>query len=169
MKITKFVSLLLSVIMLSCALTSCSALNIIKYNAKLYSDAHKWINEDFLKENMVYGAFYNNENGERVYDRISPKSRTFVIENDEQYNQVFKEKSLDVDFEKEFIILYVFSDTSPREYVLTGLKLNDKKLIIQIKLQFSLADDACMPTQRCLVLKMDKVEVENVEFEKIRR
>lgn len=170
MKITKHVSFILSVIMLLCALTSCSVFDIaIKYNARLYSDATQWVNEDFLKENMVYGAYYRNESGQLCQDDSSPKSRAFVIEDDEQYDTFFKQNSFDVNFEKEVVVLYIFSDTNNRNYILKGLELNDKELTVQVQLQKSLVDDTIMPYQRCLVLKMNKVEIEAVKFEELKR
>lgn len=68
-----------------------------KYNAKMYSKSNDWIKKDFLEDNKVMGAYYfnpdyiegNNDVEEGYYDDSSPRSRTFIITEEETFHQIF--------------------------------------------------------------------------------
>ena len=101
-------------------------------------------------------------------DTESPSSRTFIISNKDEFNRIFSKTQIDVDFEKEIVILYIFSDMNPnRNYNLKEIKRQNTNLTVQIELEKSEIDDSTMLYQRCLVLKMRKVDIDCVEFEKI--
>ena len=133
--------------------------------------------KDFLKENRVKG-YYLNENyvegvsdvsDKYIEDTESPSSRTFIISNKDEFNRIFSKTQIDVDFEKEIVILYIFSDVNPyrKNYNLKGIKRQNTNLTVQIELEKSEKDDSTMLYQRCLVLKMRKVDIDCVEFEEI--
>lgn len=168
---SKFLSLGLVLIIIFGLLTGC--LNN-KYNAVLYSNANEWIDETFLKNNRVK-AYYLNENyiyGESdpsdkyIYDTTAPSSRVFIIKDEDSYNRIFSNSQLYIDFEKEMVILYIFSDVNPtREYKLKKIEVNDEILTVKTELERKNVDDATMPYQRCFVIKMNKVEINEVNFE----
>ena len=168
---SKFISLGLVLIMIFSLLTGCST---NKYNAVLYSNANEWIDETFLKDNRVK-AYYLNENyiyGESdpsdkyIYDTTTPSSRVFIVTDEDEYNRVFSNSPLDIDFEQEIVILYIFSDVNPtRDYKLKKIEVNDEILTVKTELERKDVDDTTMPYQRCIVIKMNKVEINEVKFE----
>lgn len=168
----KFLSLCLALIMILSLFVGCSNNN--KYNAVLYSDATEWINETFLKDNRVK-AYYpnenyidgqNNPNDKYIYDTNLPSSRVFVVSDEGEYSSIFSNSPLDVDFEYEMVILYIFPDVNPnREYKLKKIEVNDEVLTVKMNLGRRSVDDATMPCQRCIVIKLNKVEINEVKFE----
>ena len=170
---TRFIAMGLVIFMVLIFSTSCSS---EKFDATLYNQTKEWVKEDFLKENRVKG-YYLNENyvegvsdvsDKYIKDTESPSSRTFIISNKDEFNRIFSKTQIDVDFEKEIVILYIFSDVNPsRNYNLKEIKQQNTNLTVQIELEKSEKDDSTMLYQRCLVLKMRKVDIDCVEFEKI--
>ncbi len=144
------------------------------YGAVMYSQSTEWIKESFLKDNRVYGAFYKNENYDPnsensepkyVRDTISPKNRTFIIDNLDEFNNIFKPDTLELDFDKESIYLYIFSDVyGSRIYSIDNISLNDEKVCISYKLEDKNIGDATMPYQRCLIVVMQKNSAKEAEF-----
>lgn len=119
----KFLSLILVLLTILSLFAGCSSNN--KYNAVLYSNTTEWIDETFLNDNRVK-AYYLNENyidgqsdpnDKYIYDTTSPSSRVFTVSDEAEYNRIFSNSPLDIDFEHEMVILYIFSDVYPaREY-----------------------------------------------------
>lgn len=151
------------------ALAGC---NVIKYNAEMNSFAKELVSAEFLNENRVK-AFYLNENyveGESlpsekyIFDDKSPQSRTFLIKEKEEFNSIFSGYSNEIDFEKQMVLLHIFSDTNVRGYKLSKIDLNEKTLNVFYRLEQGYKKDNVMLYQRCLMVKLDKLEVETVNF-----
>lgn len=163
MKTRKIIVAGLVLLMLLQLLAGCSA---SRYDAKLYSDADGWVDGIFLWQNQVKGAYYG---GERIED--GPSVRNFIITTEEEYDEIFVKASPPiVDFEKQTVILHIETDTSPREYVLQDVDLNEGVLTVKIKLEKGRegVDDAVMPYSRVFMLVMNKTEITEVVFEKVR-
>ncbi len=152
-----------------CILSSCS---VYKYNAEIYNQAKEWISEEFLEENRVK-AYYLNENyiegesdpwTEYIYEKDVPSERTFIITEQYEFTNIFTKYEETIDFEKEMVILYIFSNWSPRDYHLKKIIYENQKLTMHIKLQHinSKIKDSVEPYQRCLMIKMDKLEIDSV-------
>lgn len=145
----------------------------VLYNAKLYSHSEDLLLPEFLDANKVRGAYYLNpdydpddENSDEYYrDKESPKNRMFVIEEEDTFKKIFKENSLDVNWDKEMVILYIFSDDSPRDYKLKSISVSNDKIQVHYKFKGNgWRKDSSAPYQRCLALTMKKQDVQNVEF-----
>lgn len=151
-------------------LCSCGKSN---YNAVMYSHAEEWISESFLKENRVK-AYYLNEgyieeenepSSKYIYDETAPKFRCFILTEEKEFRNIVSSYEEDIDFEKEMGLLYVFADVNPyREYFITRINLDNQDLTIYFKLQNSGKKDTTAPYQRCLLVKMDKLEITSVSF-----
>lgn len=171
MKEVKFSSLVVIFIMIFSLLTCCSN---NKFNAALYNNVSECINETFLKNNRVK-AYYlnenyiedqNNPNDKYIYDTTSLSLRTFII-YDEEYNRIFSFSQLNIDFEMEMVILHIFSNVNPtKNYKLQKIEVIDERLIVKLKLEGKNNDSATMPYQRCIAVKLDKVEINEVKFER---
>ena len=148
-----------------------------KYNAILYSDCNEWFTAEFLENNKVYGAYYENPdyiegesdiNERGYYDNVSPKQRTICV-TEETFDMVFLPNKLQVDFSKQMIWVYVFTDCNGcREYFIDEIVKEGSKLtiyyILEKKEGCGHIADATMPFQRCFILIMDKVGVDGVGF-----
>lgn len=171
----KLITLGLAVFMIFAMLTGCS---VNKYNAMMYSQSNDWVLQSFLEDNKVRGAYYENKDyvedesglNNRYYeDTISPENRTFIIDNQDSYDAVFKKNTLTIDFEKENVYLYVFADSNPyRKYYIKKIVSDNDELSVYYKLEYKNKADTTMPYQRCLIVVMEKTNVSSVKFIKQR-
>lgn len=139
-----------------------------KYGAKMYSNSNDWIQETFLSNNKVSGAYYEQAEADgsysHYYDDTSPKFRLFVIENETTFNSIFIEDKLKVDFEYEVIYLYIESDENTNsKYKISKIELKNEKMSIYYKLKRK-NKNTTAPYQRCLIVKMKKNDAKEVEF-----
>ena len=135
----------------------------------------------FLDEHKVYGANYKNpdyvegadDNTKKYYtDPTAPEDRTFIIGDQETFDSIFKENTLEVDFDNEIVLLYIFSDAiSKNKYIIDSISVQSGRVNIYFKLKFNLISHlmltGILPYVNCLVVKMDKIDVENAEFTKV--
>ena len=143
----------------------------INYNAAVTSGVYK---EDFLKENMTLGAYYKNENydpedensNEYLLDETSPRSRTFIVTEQSQLNEIFESFNTPIDFEKQMLVVYVYTDCYLRAQILESVKLSDNVLKIEFKIESGEPGrgDAREPYQRTFAVMLDKLNVEGVEI-----
>lgn len=151
-------------IILSLCLTFVCGCN--KYNAVVSSKVNKEISVEFLKENRVKAYYVEEETGDLFYDENAPDYRNFIITSNDEFNKIFTNTDLTVDFEKEMVLLYIFGDDYPsRDYFLKNISLDGQTLNVKIKLEKRDVCDATMPFQRCLMVKLDKLDVVAVNFE----
>lgn len=165
----KIAIIILNIVFALCVV-GCSC-KISKYKAEILNCKNEIFNEDFLNNNRVKGYYPNPDYIEGEYntnknikDNDSPKSRTFVIDTESKYNDIFTTKPFDIDFNKQMIILYIFSSDTTTNYILKNIEIKDKILKIKIKLENTNVDAGCILHQRCIVIKMNKVEINSVEF-----
>jgi hypothetical protein len=130
--------------------------------------------EDFLKANRTYGAYYRNEDSvdwatRWEYDETSPKDRTFIITEKARLDEIFSVYP-DVDFEKEMVVMYGYTSMYGRARKITSITLDNKNLKIEFKFVEGKpgAGDAKMPETEFLVLRMDKLDIDTVEFTLLR-
>ena len=169
----KFIKIGLALLLIFSLLPGCSSL---RYGARLYNHVNDWIDESFLKENRVKASYPNDNyvHGESdprdkyIYDESSPSSRVFIITDEDEYNRIFTNSPLDIDFEEEMVILYIFPKSNARDYKLKRMELKDKTLTVEIRLEWKWNDvkDGCMPGPECVAIKMNKAEIDEVKFEK---
>lgn len=169
--IVLFMMLILSIVLVGCSNDND---NTILYNAVMVNsgsiDTAQTVNyfkEDFLLENKVSGVRYKNENydptnpesEEYIFDESSPETITYVLDSLDKYEQVFN-KNYEIDYDKEILILYLFADTNCT-YSLDSVELNNDNLKITYKSKINVTT---APERTFILIKMDKVEFENIEF-----
>jgi hypothetical protein len=146
-----------------------------KYNAVVVEDGVAF-NTEFLKENMTYGAYYYNENYNEdiddwsdryLRDETSPKSREHIIKAKAEFDKIFTEFPLEVDFDKEMVLVYCYTDDNSRPRIIKSIELDDTTLKIKFKLKEVKPGvlDSTMPGRKCLVVKMGKLDITTAEFE----
>ena len=158
----------LSTVIVCCLAFSLFGCGNLSYNAKLYN-ADTWINNDFADNNLIRNVYYSQSDSDEKFfsdDETYPESRTFIIENLKEYNKIFNNiEDLNVDFNKQMLIVYAFRATDHRNLKLISVNLQDKLLKITFETIFkSGTGDTSTPYQRWIVIKLDKVERESIEF-----
>lgn len=159
MKKRKMVAATLALLLLLQLLTGCA-----REHVYFYGNAGKWINEEFAENNLL-----------RFDCKDCPSDRTFVVKNQEEYDQIFKKDitKLSVDFTHEMIVVYTFTDDDRYKNVLVEVNEEDGGL------SFVCNDDippspegsepsgggCCNPYQRWYVIKLGKRDVQSVAFE----
>ena len=148
-----------------------------QYNATMYSYANDWIKEEFIYNNKVTGASYKNKDynpelecdDENWVDKYyyydeKPNTRTFIITDEKMFNEIFTENSIDINFEKEMVVLYIESDVCPRDCYLLSISNNNGKLTFKYMHKFSTGNDTVQSYPRCIAVKMKKMDITSVEF-----
>lgn len=168
-----FIALGLALLMTFGIFAGCS---VKKYNAVIYSKTNEWIQTSFRESNKVKGAYYKNPDyvegsddiNERYYrDETSPKNRTFIVDNQEEFDKIFVKNidELKVDFSKRMIVAYTFNSVYYRNNKLVKLVLEDDKLTITYEMEKRPGvDDASQPSQVWFVVILDKFDVNSVVF-----
>jgi hypothetical protein len=169
--IVLFMMLILSIVLVGCSNDND---NTILYNAVMVNsgsiDTAQTVNyfkKDFLLENKVSGVRYKNENydptnpesEEYIFDESSPETITYVLDSLDKYERVFN-TNYEIDYDKEILILYLFADTNCT-YSLDSVELNNNNLKITYKSKINVTT---APERTFILIKMDKVEFENIEF-----
>ena len=165
MKIVRFVSFVLISVFLLSVLCSC---HIDKYEAVLYDDrfgaVRKWMDEDFLAQNRVSG-FYKDENGEIFEVKGQKGPIVHVLTEEEQYNIIFSNSPIEIDFDKKMVIVYIFTDNSQRNYSLESVSIIEGTLSMKIERYNSKIDDSVWPYQRCFMIVLNKSEITDVDVD----
>ena len=162
--------LTLCISLLLFTLSGCEMLNAWKklpFNAMVGVGGTVEFKEEFLKANRTYNVDYMDENGDWFLDLTSPKFRTYIIREKAQTDEIFS-ICPDIDFEKDMIVMYAYTSIygSNRYHIIKKITLNNKNLKIDYKISAGKlgAFDAPGPRTRFLVLKMDKLDIDTVEF-----
>ena len=162
-------------IVLLIVLSSLSACGKVKYNAKIYNMSEESFLSSFLEENKVKGAYYKNPDypddadKKYYYDETSPAYRTFIVNNLDDYSLFFAGDELTVNFDKEMILIYIFADVNPcRNYLLNKVVIDGETAKIYFGLEKGDKKDATAPYQRVLIVKTDKLDINEAEFIKQR-
>lgn len=150
---------------LACLLMLCMSVSLvgcgkIDHNAIIIADGITY-QEEWLDNNHVYGAY--GENGEENYDENTPKSRTYLIKNQDELDEVFSEFP-EIDFENEMLIVYCYRTICIRKQVLEKVVLDRNVLNVEfnvVKGKIGHAD-ASAPSRRMLVVKLDKLDIAEV-------
>ena len=145
----------------------------IIYNAKIYSQSEDLLLPEFLCANKVRGAFYlnpdydpNDKSSNEYYrEKNAPKNRTFIVKEERIFKEMFKENTLEINWDKEMVLVYIFPDENPyRKYKLQSITVSDGNIKVYYKLDSGFNKDSTAPYQRCLIVTMKKQTVQNVEF-----
>lgn len=115
----------------------------IRYGIKTYSYANVYIPKYALSD-LGRGAY--------------------IIEDKETYDTIFTLGDIDVNFDKEMIILIVFSDNYwALKYFLDYFSVKDNTAKLYIRLEYTNKNGACETYLRAMAVKIRKIDVENVE------
>ena len=147
---------------------------MLPFNAMIGAGGPLAYKEEFLKTNRTYGVKYPNENWnpedgsspKGFIDLTSPKFRTFIITEKARLDEIFS-VCPEIDFEKEMVVMYAFTSVyNGRDLKITSITLDNKNLKIEFKYVEGKPGhkDASSPQTRFFVIKMDKLDMDTVEF-----
>lgn len=163
---------LFTVILVLLCFNSC----VNRFNTKLDSYAHDYVEYSFLFENKINGVVYKNldydesdpESEEYIWSQDGPSDLIFIIENEERYKEIFTDEAPSVDFEKEMVILYIYYDVSPNlKHHIKSIKLKNGELYVTLRAEREIfGAGSTAPYPRCSVLTMKKTNLTSVHFEK---
>ncbi len=77
----------------------------------------------------------------------------------------FAGDELEVNFDKEMVLIYIFADIYPnRNYIINNILKEGEKVKIYLELEKNNKKDATAPYQRVLIVKMEKLDISEAEF-----
>ena len=160
-----------------------------RYGAKMYSSyatnaSNALVKEEFINQNKIYGGRYPNPNyyGEGLEtedekdlnnysyldDTTSPESRTFIITDRETFDSIYVEDALEVDFDKQMVILYLHLKSTGRLkcYDIDKIKIDEKQATIYYKKKedHSNKKGGSGRYKWCTTVVMKKMDITSVEF-----
>lgn len=145
----------LSLLFLVFSIVSCSG---VRYNAKLFDDAENDLGKEFVMANKL-NLSSKDANNKRLI--------IFPVTNVESYHSVFVANyEMEVDFGKQFIIVFSFVSVYKKNHYLKSVDLKDGQLTISCYCKSSLiaTGSACSPYQRWCFVKMDVVDYTSISF-----
>lgn len=182
-KFPKFIALSVALLMLIPLLSGCSKW---RYGAKMYSDpgSNALVRPEFIDQNRIYKGEYRNpdyygegletddekdlNNYEYLPDTTSPESRTFIITDRETFDSIYVENALEVNFDKQMVILYLHLKHSGRLiYFIDKIEVDDERvatIYYKKKSDNSGKKGGVLRRQRCTTVVMKKIDVTSVEF-----
>ena len=147
------------IISLFCVFTLAGC-NRIDYNAKIVKDEINF-NDDWVNANQVYDS-YNFETNK--WDTTSPKDRTYVLNTQEQIDEVYSYFP-NINLDEQMLIVYCYRNVYVREQKLKNVTLDDGLLNVE----FDIAPgklghaDAASPHTRMCTIKLNKVDYKQVK------
>jgi hypothetical protein len=141
-------------------LTGCAK---TKYNVKIV-DGDYTFKEGVLDNYLPYGAFDDKSNS-YINDRSTPEDFTLVIKNQNQLNELFTNFPT-VNFEKEMIIVYIYTGIYNAEKKITDVEYEEKELSIEFGYKLKMGTgSATIPMQRTLIIKMNKIDAYEIDID----
>ena len=166
--VKKILILAVMLIMALGLLVGCGG-NKLPYNAVMYGNVYEvrsFINDDFYNENLTYNA-WSKTLGDYVKDDTNPEFRTVIVKEQEKFDKVFKEFPVEVDFEKDMVLMHCFTTASSGEYEIKSFDINEQVLSVKYKTVASKGitpPNASNPLAKWIVVKMDKLDITTAEF-----
>lgn len=150
--------LLMCFMLVSVLLMGCENSMINKYNVKLYDNITESFSNTFVKEHITYGAYFEDI----VYDdeKIS-KDYTISVNSQVEAMNVFDEIPFEINFEKQNIIIYIYTTKySSARVELTKVVLDNNIFNLYIKENIGGigTGSATIPTTKFIVVIADKID-----------
>lgn len=136
--------------------------SISKYHAEIFDNIGEYVNEEFLRDNVLLGVTpFENRN-----DSI-PEEIIFTVKNEDELHKIFNDTfDPNIDFDSQIFFVYTYTAINMREQKISKIDYNNKniKIFIKDKNYHSPAKmDTTNPYQRWIGIKMDKVDFDLVE------
>ena len=154
----KILAIFISLLLIICSFASCSH---VECNAVIFQEEFL-CRETWLESNQTLGSL---QGGKQEYDDSLPESRTYIIQNQEQLEEIFLDFP-EIDFDKEILLVYCYTTVYIRKQRLEKVSLENGVLtvafdVVRGKLGHA---DAASPHTRLCVIRLDKVDVTEVNI-----
>lgn len=122
--------------------------------------------ESFRIQTMVKGAL-NGYEAEGLDPGTLPETRTILIDDQAEFDAAFENCPFEVDLSTEMIVVYTFSFIYSRPTVIKKVSFSDGTLSLKLENKRAKwgVKDACMPYQRYVIIKLDKLDVDEVKVD----
>lgn len=127
----------------------------IRYRVKIIEN-YEFV-DGFLENHQISECYYYDSltNQYVMNDPTLPEEYTFIIRSEKEYNEIFKTKS-DVNFNKEILVVYIYSSVYSSKKMLTEVDFDEGELSIEFRHKLlSGTGSATMPLQKYVVFKMN--------------
>ena len=106
----------------------------------------------------------------------NPSTRSFIITDEEIFNSIFAENTIEVDFEKEMVLLYMFETgtSTSRNYKIEEITVEEGEATVSFTYAWDWEKDLkhvkdhIYPYHRCIAVKMKKTGVTTANFIRIK-
>ncbi len=154
----KVFAVFISLLLIICSFASCSR---VECNAVILQEGFL-CHEKWLENNQTLGSL---QGGTHEYDDSLPESRTYIIQNQAQLEEIFSDFP-EIDFDKETVLVYCYTTVYLRKQRLEKVSLENDVLtvafdVVRGKLGHA---DAAAPHTRLCVIRLDKVDVTEVNI-----
>ena len=124
----------------------------LRYQVKLYDYCNDWIEPTFFMTDLA--------------------DEPFIITDAGVFNAVFINSTFKVNFNKEMVIVYIYttSASSSRSYTIKKIEIDNSTATVYFKSDKKPWDNrkgSVRPWERCMVVKMKKLDVSTVTFTKV--
>lgn len=140
-----------------------------------YNDVHRLMKKDFLAQNITLGVYYDVDVYDSVIDEwvkkpqrdtTSPETRDIIVDSEEKFSEIFNEFPVNINFEKEILVIHMFTVINGRPALLnkTVLKNGNLKVYFKIKPARPGVKDTSAPGTKAIAVKIKKTELNSIEF-----
>jgi hypothetical protein len=140
-----------------------------KYHAKIYDDAQEWVSEQVLADHITRGAQIGNSENFAQGEKY-PEDIEYLIRSQAELDEYFEEFPVNVNFDREMVAICFFTCRYiSKDYKIESIEVDEGELEIDVEYEkesrgCGKAKLAPFPRQRCIAVKMDKVDVYTVDF-----
>ena len=122
--------------------------------------------ESFRIQTMVKGAL-NGYEAEGLDPETLPETRTILIVDQDEFDAAFENCPFEVDLSTEMIVVYTLTFINRRETKIKNVSFSDGTLSLELTNKRAKwgVKDACMPYQRYVIIKLDKLDVDEVKVD----
>ena len=152
----KITAVFLTLFLITCTLAGCSK---IDHNAVLITEGAIY-SESWFDNHLTKGSAQSD------YDDALPESRTFIIRNQAELNEIFTDFPV-VDFSQEMVLVYCYTTCyNGRAQVLEKAVVKNGVLNVEFNVErgkFGHAD-ASAPLARLCIIRLDNVDFTDVRI-----
>jgi hypothetical protein len=159
----------LGVFIVGCSKPDCGE---IKYGAVVLcgdiwfnEEYNSTIREDFIDNNLTRNPYFDPKIPGIINDNL-PETITLIVKNQQELSEIFSTFPIELDFEKEMLVLYGFSTTTPNQIKIKKIDIENDALKINLIVLPSNPPNipnASQPRTRWVIVKMDKLDILSVQ------
>ncbi|MCR4726497.1 MAG: hypothetical protein K5753_04670 [Clostridia bacterium] len=126
------------------------------------------VREEFLMKNITRNSCFIKLEGQEEYLNTHGEEFSteylYILEDEEEETNIFSSFNISIDYKNETLLVYIFTSYVPRPYYVKRSYMDLGVLYIRIMHESMdpFAPGLSAPLQKCLVIKVDKTEKDDV-------